>query len=91
MSDASEQPRTANNVSDEHSKTKALERLKFRLALTLTITEKLLIAVIVAIAGFLLNRALETYKADLQGQVMRQKAGYDAQLESLKQQNAEAM
>lgn len=69
----------------------ALERLKFSYAMRLALTEKLLIALIVAVAGFLLNRALETYKAGLQEHAVRQKAAYDQQLETLRRHNAEAL
>lgn len=61
MSDLVSVSSTPDPAADAHARAVSLERLKSRLATRLAVTEKLLIAIIVAVGGFLLNRALETY------------------------------
>lgn len=69
----------------------SLELLKYRLAIRLALTDKLLLAVIVAVTAFFLNTALETRKADLQRQLANQRSQLDRQIEELKLQNARAL
>ncbi len=81
-------PANAPEPVDSFSSSRKLEILKFRLSLVLAVSEKLLIALLIVIAGYALNRALESYKADLQRQLTIQKSLLDQQLEVAKLDNS---
>src|SRR5262245_39788859 len=83
--ETSEAPPVPTRESAANSE--AIEKLKFKHALITTVTDKFILAILVSIAAFLLNRSLETHKINLQSQIEAQKSDYLRELQDMRQEN----
>jgi hypothetical protein len=68
-----------------------LEKFKLKLTILNTITDKFIIAVIIAICGYFLNRSIERYKSDLQTQLQLQRESHERAIEQLRLANSNAI